>query len=125
MRTKITGRIAASLIALTGALAFAQTTAPTSPSDQSQKTSNMGMHHNSGKRHNEHPCCSTRDTSGWSMMVKKERDEHRQKMRSMTSYDECKAYADEHHAKMMDRAKEKGRTAPAMPRRDACAWLKK
>jgi ABC-type nickel/cobalt efflux system permease component RcnA len=125
LKTNITSRIAASLLALTGAIAFAQTTAPTSPSDQSQKAPDMGMHHKSGKHHNNHQCCGARDTSGWSMMDRKERDEHRQKVRSMKSYDECKAYADEHHQKMMDRAKEKGRTMPATPRRDACAWLKK
>jgi hypothetical protein len=125
MRTNITVRFAALLLALAGAVAFAQTTAPTSPSDQSQTAPNMGMHHKSGKHHNDHQCCGSRDTSGWSMMDKKERGEHRQKMRAMKSYDECRAYADEHHQKMMDRAKEKGRTPLATPRRDACAWLKK
>jgi hypothetical protein len=125
MRINITVRFAALLLALAGAVAFAQTTAPTSPSDQSQKAPNMGMHHKSGKHHNDHQCCGSRDTSGWSMMDKKERGEHRQKMRAMKSYDECRAYADEHHQKMMDRAKEKGRTPLATPRRDACTWLKK
>jgi hypothetical protein len=125
MKTNVTGRIAASLLALASAVAFAQTTQPTSPLDQSQKAPNMGMHHKSGKHHSDQQCCGPRDTSGWSMMDKKERGEHREKMRSMKSYDECKAYADEHRQKMMDRAKEKGRTPLATPRRDACAWLKK
>jgi hypothetical protein len=125
MRANVSGHIVASLLALASAIAFAQTTTPTSPSDQSPKAPDAGMHHKSGKHHNNHQCCSARDTSGWSMMDKNERGEHRQKMRSMKSYDECKAYADEHHQKMMDRAKEKGRTMPTTPHRDACAWLKK
>jgi hypothetical protein len=125
MRTNITVRLAVFLLALAGTVAFAQTTAPTSSSDQSQKAPTTGMHHKSGKHHNDHQCCGSRDTSGWSMMDKNERGEHRQKMRAMKSYDECKAYADEHHQKMMDRAKEKGRTPLATPRRDACASLKK
>lgn len=43
----------------------------------------------------------------------------------MASYDECKAYMDQHHRQMVERAKEKGRTVPAQPRRDACAGLKR
>jgi hypothetical protein len=125
MRANVGGRIVASLLALASTIGFAQTTAPTSPSDQGPKAANAGMHRHSDKYHSNHQCCSARDTLGWSMMDKKERGDHRQKMRSMTSYEECKAYADEHHQKMMDRAKEKGRTMPATPRRDACAWLKK
>ena len=64
-------------------------------------------------------------TSGWSMMTPQERQEHQAKMRSMTSYDECKGYMDQHHQQMLDRAKDKGRSVPAQPRRDACAGLKR
>ncbi len=64
------------------------------------------------------------DTPGWGMMSRAERDEHRDKLRSFKSYEECKAYVDKHHDLMVARAKEKGRTAPAQPRRDACAGLK-
>jgi hypothetical protein len=64
------------------------------------------------------------DTPGWSMMSRAERDEHRNKLRSFKSYDECKAYVDKHHELMVARAKEKGGMAPAQPRRDACAGLK-
>jgi hypothetical protein len=42
----------------------------------------------------------------------------------MTSQAECKAYMEQHHQEMVARAKEKGRTLPAQPRRDACAGLK-
>lgn len=67
------------------------------------------------------------NTSGWAMMNRAERDEHRQKMRSMTNADECKAYQDKHHAEMVERAKQRKLTAPAapMPRHDPCARLKK
>jgi hypothetical protein len=125
MKKSIYGYVAASLIAFSGAGAFAQTTSPSAPSDGGSKGNHMGMHHESGKHHDNHRCCGSRDTSGWAMMDKDERSEHREKMRAMKSYDECKAYADAHHAKMMDRAKEKGRTMPSAPRRDACGWLKK
>lgn len=67
------------------------------------------------------------NTPGWGMMSRAERDEHRQKMRSMTNADECKAYQDKHHAEMVERAKQRGLAAPAapMPRHDPCARLKK
>lgn len=64
-------------------------------------------------------------TSGWSMMTPAERQEHQAKMKSMTTYDECKSYMDQHHQQMVARAEEKGRSAPAQPRRDACAGLKR
>lgn len=58
------------------------------------------------------------------MMTPAERDAHRQRMSSMKSYDECKAYMDKHHEEMVARAKEKGGRPPASPRRDGCAGLK-
>jgi hypothetical protein len=64
-------------------------------------------------------------TSGWSMMTPAERREHQAKMRSMTNYDDCRAYMDQHHRQMADRAKDKGRTVPAQPRREACVGLKR
>jgi hypothetical protein len=45
-------------------------------------------------------------------------------MSAMTNYDDCKAYRDEHHRQMAERAKAQGLTAPAQPRHDACAGLK-
>jgi hypothetical protein len=66
-----------------------------------------------------------RDTPGWSMMTPQERSEHQAKMRSMTNPDECKAYMEQHHQKMAERAKEKGLSVPARPRRDACAGLQR
>jgi hypothetical protein len=64
-------------------------------------------------------------TPGWSMMTPAERQEHQSRMRSMTGHDDCKAYMDKHHEEMAVRAKEKGRTLPAQPRRDACAGLER
>jgi hypothetical protein len=65
------------------------------------------------------------NTVGWPLMTKQERIEHQNKIRSMKTYEECNAYVEQHHGQMSERAKEKGRTIPAKPRRDACAWLKK
>jgi Ni/Co efflux regulator RcnB len=65
------------------------------------------------------------NTPGWSMMNRAERREHHDKMMAMTDPAACMAYGDEHHAKMTERAKERGRSLPAKPRRDACAALKK
>ena len=63
-------------------------------------------------------------TPGWALMSWKERNEHRKKMRSMTNYDDCKAYLTEHHDKMAARAKEKGQLTLPDAKRDGCANLK-
>lgn len=64
-------------------------------------------------------------TPGWALMTRQERQEHQERMRSMKSYEECKAYQDQHREQMAARAKERGGKALAQPRRDACAGLKK
>jgi hypothetical protein len=64
-------------------------------------------------------------TPGWALMSQQERNEHRDRMRSMKTYEECKAYQDQHHEQMAARAKERGGKALAQPRRDACGSLKK
>ena len=43
----------------------------------------------------------------------------------MHSREECDAYMSQHHDQMAERAKERGMTMPAEPRRDACAGLKR
>lgn len=58
-------------------------------------------------------------------MNPQERTEHRDRMRAMKSYDECKVYQDQHHEQMAARAKERGGKALPQPRRDPCAGLKK
>ncbi len=60
---------------------------------------------------------------GWGMMSPSERDEHRQKMMGFKTYDECKAYIDEHHKQMEERAKEQSRPMPMM-RRNPCDRMK-
>jgi len=64
-------------------------------------------------------------TPGWSLMNQQERNEHRDRMRSMKTYEECKAYQDQHHEQMAARAKERGVKVLAQPRHDACSSLKK
>lgn len=64
-------------------------------------------------------------TPGWSLMSESERKEHQARMSSMTNQADCKAYMEQHHQQMAARAKEKGSTVPAQPRRDGCAGLKK
>ncbi len=61
---------------------------------------------------------------GWSLMTPDERSQHQTKMRSMTNYDECKAYMAQQHDQMAARAKAQGTQMPAQPRRDGCAGLK-
>lgn len=64
-------------------------------------------------------------TPGWSMMTPQERNEHRARLRSMQSYDECVAYMAQHREQMAARAKEQGRRALGTPPRDPCAPLKR
>lgn len=64
-------------------------------------------------------------TPGWALMTQQERNEHRERMRSMKTYEECKTYQEQHHEQMAARAKERGGKALAQPRRDACGGLKK
>ena len=63
------------------------------------------------------------NTTGWALMTADERTAHRQKMWSARSYEECKAYQDEHHKAMEAKAKELGKTLPA-PRSNACDRMK-
>jgi hypothetical protein len=64
-------------------------------------------------------------TPGWTLMNQSERNEHRDRMRSMKTYDECHAYQSQHHEQMTARAKERGGAVPSQPRHDACAGLPK
>jgi hypothetical protein len=59
------------------------------------------------------------NTVGWALMTPQERTEHRTKMWSFKSYEECTAYQQQHHDTMMARAKEQGKTI-AQPRANAC-----
>lgn len=64
-------------------------------------------------------------TPGWQMMTPDERAEHQKAMGGFTTYEDCVAYRDRHHADMMARMKERGQTMPGQPRRDLCAGLPK
>ena len=64
-------------------------------------------------------------TPGWGLMTPAERNEHRTQMRSAKSYEDCMALRDKHREQMLARAKERGITMPAQPRRDACQGLKR
>jgi len=64
------------------------------------------------------------NTWGWQLMTPAERAEHQTKMRSFKTYDECKAYQQEHHTQMEARAKEKGVTLPTMGSGYGCDNMK-
>jgi hypothetical protein len=64
------------------------------------------------------------NTRGWPMMSREERGEHRNRMLSMKSYDECVAYLEQHHKRMEARAQERGRPGPAMPAQSMCERMK-
>jgi hypothetical protein len=60
-------------------------------------------------------------TPGWAMMSPEERAEHRRQMESVRTRDECRKTMDDHHRRMVERAKERGMMMPDRPRHDACA----
>jgi hypothetical protein len=123
MRASICIQAAVSLLfASVSVVADAQNAPPGAPQSDSKTSAAQTPH---GMHKGNHGCCNPKTTSGWSMMNKEEREEHFKKMREMKSFDECKAYADEHHAKMKERAKERQRKLPEKPHRNMCAWLKK
>lgn len=64
------------------------------------------------------------NTRGWSLMTPQERTEHQRKMMNFKSYDECKAYQQEHHKQMEARAKEQGKPMPSAPRGNMCDRMK-
>jgi hypothetical protein len=64
-------------------------------------------------------------TPGWPMMSEAERNEHRSRMQSAKTYEDCITYRDQHHKQMAERAKERGQAVPGQPRQDACAGMKK
>jgi hypothetical protein len=63
------------------------------------------------------------NTPGWPMMSAQEQREHRNRMRSFRTYQECAAYRDQHRNEMAARAAERRLGAPPAPRRDVCAGL--
>ncbi len=63
------------------------------------------------------------NVTGWRMMTPEERTAHQNKMHSMKTYDECKAYHEEQRKLMEQRAKERGVTMPTL-RANACDMMK-
>lgn len=63
-------------------------------------------------------------THGWSMMTPQERSEHQARMQGMNTAAECRAYRDEHHQQMAERAKKQGGQPLPKPRHDACTGMK-
>lgn len=63
-------------------------------------------------------------TPGWKLMTWAERNAHRKSMRAMKTYEECKAYLEQHHEQMAARAKERGQEPLKPAPRDACEKLK-
>ena len=59
------------------------------------------------------------NAAGWSMMTPEERTVHQNKMHSLKSLEECKAYMAEHNKQMAARATERNLTH-AGPRENAC-----
>lgn len=60
---------------------------------------------------------------GWTLMSPAERTAHREKMLSIKTFDDCKAYSAEHQQLIDGRAKEKGVTLRG-PRYNACDRMK-
>ena len=58
-------------------------------------------------------------------MTPAERDDHRRKMASFKTYDDCKTYVDKFHAEMSARAQARSMPMPATPPRDPCGGLPK
>ncbi|UCV27072.1 hypothetical protein [Ferribacterium limneticum] len=63
------------------------------------------------------------NTRGWQFMTPEDRVEHQARVRGFKTLDECRAYQQEHHRLMEQRAKEKGLAMPS-GRRDICEHLK-
>lgn len=79
----------------------------------------------SGPRPGAGPRYGADVTPGWGMMTAEEREAHRKAMTAATTQGACAAERDRMHQLMNERAKERGHTLPAKPRRDACAGLPK
>lgn len=60
---------------------------------------------------------------GWQFMTPAERIEHQARIRRFKTLDECRAYQQEHHRLMEQRAKEQGSAMPSGGR-DICEHLK-
>jgi hypothetical protein len=62
-------------------------------------------------------------TPGWSMMSPEERQAHRYRIQSASSREDCARYMEQHHQRMIERAKQRGESLPAPVRPDVCAGM--
>ena len=126
MKTTMKTSLAA-LLALAASMAMAQAASAPQASGPAASAPRMGM--GGGRmgagRMGGAARAGADYTPGWGLMTPAERNEHRTQMRSAKSYEDCVALRDKHHEQMLARAKERGVTMPAQPRRDACQGLKR
>ncbi|HKR87233.1 MAG TPA: hypothetical protein VJS38_03585 [Phenylobacterium sp.] len=62
-------------------------------------------------------------TNGWSLMTPQERHDYQVKIMAMPSVYACRAFVEDHHRKMVARAKETNAGLPPPPRLDVCDGL--
>jgi hypothetical protein len=64
------------------------------------------------------------NSPGWRYMTPHERVEHQRRLRSFTTVADCKAYLQQHHAQMAERARRAGHTLTAR-QPDSCDELQR
>lgn len=125
MKNTVRALVSVALLAALGSTANAQGPAsgpgPGASAPRMGPGAGMGP---GGGMHRGGPRWGKDTTPGWGMMTDEERKQHREKMQSMKSHDECVAYMAQHHQQMMERAKAKGANLPGKPHRDACVGMK-
>lgn len=115
-------QVLASLL-IGGTLALGAWAEDNVPAPTSMPGPGMGAGMGNGARMGPGPRFGANNTAGWGMMTPEERNAHRQQMLSAKSLEECRAIQQQHHDQMAARAKERGMTMPASPRRDPCQWM--
>ena len=129
MRTLLV--VAAAGLALAAGSIAAQPTAPESRESATGRQTGPGVitaperpgMAGSGRRTAPGVITAPENTPGSPMMSAQEQREHRNRMRSFRTYQECAAYRDQQRSQMAARAAERGLGVPPAPRRDDCAGL--
>lgn len=127
MKSKVMSYLAVAALSIAASAAIAQPGPGPGPGSGPGMTRGSGPGAGPGARAGRGAMAKWRmsrsNTFGYGLMTPEERTAHRDKMRAMTSYDECKAYVGEHQTQMEARAKEKGATVPAI-KGDPCSNMK-
>jgi hypothetical protein len=99
--------------------------APAMPCDQGASAPGMdcATHMRQGGRMSPGPMHGASAPMMMSLLTPAEMDEHRRRMGTFKSYEECHAYIDDLRGKLAARAKARGQAAPTMPARDPCSDL--